>query len=73
MGNLPFFPVEASTVSGNVDLLMATLMAISCFFTTGVVVLIVYFSIKYRRGNNVDRSNPVLSSPKLEFSWVSAF
>jgi cytochrome c oxidase subunit 2 len=70
MGDLPFFPVEASTIAGNVDLLMAALISISCLLTSGVVALIAYFSIKYRRGNAVDRSNPTLSSNKIEFSWI---
>ena len=70
MSNLPFFPTEASTIAGNVDLLMATLICISGFFTTGVVALIIYFGIKYRKGNKVDRSNPTISSPKLEFAWI---
>jgi cytochrome c oxidase subunit II len=70
MIDFPFFPEQASSVAGQVDLLMLGLIAISSFFTLIVVILILYFSIRYRRGAKVDRSQPPTTSMKVELSWV---
>jgi cytochrome c oxidase subunit II len=72
MIELPFMPEGASTVASEVDLLMIGLIALSGFFTAIVVILIVYFSIRYRRANrSVDRSEPPTTSMKVELSWVA--
>jgi cytochrome c oxidase subunit II len=71
MIELPFFPEGASTIAGEVDLLLLGLLALSGFFTAIVVFLILYFSIRYRRSNHtVDRSAPPTTSMKIELSWV---
>lgn len=70
MEGFPLFPVQASTVAPQVDLLLLVLIGLSGFFTSIVVVLIIYFGAKYRRGNNVDRSNPPTTSLRMELSWV---
>lgn len=70
MGNLPFLPPEASTVAGQVDLLFVVLVVLATFFTTIVLVLIVFFGIRYRHGKAADRSDAPTTSLKIELSWV---
>lgn len=70
MIDLPIFPVEASTVALQVDLLLTALVALSGFFTLVVLVLMVYFGFKYRRGRSVDRSNPPTGNVKMELGWI---
>ncbi|HEX7973535.1 MAG TPA: cytochrome c oxidase subunit II [Anaerolineales bacterium] len=69
--NFPLFPPEASTQAGQTDLLFVILILISGFFASIVVVLIVYWGLKYRRGKAADRSNPPLSNTKLEIGWMA--
>jgi cytochrome c oxidase subunit II len=70
MGNLPFFPVQASTLAPQVDLIFLSLIGLSSFFSLVVIFFIVYFGVRYRRGKLVDRSNPPTTSMKMELSWV---
>lgn len=70
MISLPFFPPQASDVAWQVDLLFIILVALSGFFTSIVVALILYFGIRYRRGNAVDRSNAPTTSLKIETGWM---
>jgi cytochrome c oxidase subunit 2 len=70
MVDLPIFPIEASTIAIHVDLLLTGLVAISTVFTLIVLVLMVYFGLKYRRGKTADRSNPPLASTKIELAWI---
>ena len=64
------FPEQASTLAAHVDLLYYFLIAISVFFSVLIAALILYFSIKYRRGNKkVDRT-PGESSTALEVTWI---
>jgi cytochrome c oxidase subunit 2 len=70
MSNLPFFPPQASTVAGQVDLLLLVLILLSGFFTSIVLALIIYFGIRYRRGSPADRSNAPTTSLKIELGWI---
>ena len=70
MGTNPFFTSAASTIGAQTDLLTLELLVLSGFFTAIVVILMFYFGIKYREGNNVDRSNPPGASSKVELSWI---
>ena len=70
MGQLPFFPVAASTVAGQTDLLLTLLIGLSSFFSGIVLILIFYFGIKYRRGRDVDRSNPPVGNTRMELAWM---
>lgn len=67
--NLPIAPEQASNFALQSDALFFTLLALTLVFTFLVGVGIAYFSIKYRRGNRVDRSRPVHHSTVLELSW----
>jgi cytochrome c oxidase subunit 2 len=70
MWNFPLFPESASTQSGWVDGVFFYSLAISVFFTVLICALILFFSIKYRRGANVDRSKPVTHNTPLEVFWI---
>ncbi len=70
MGNLPLFPQQASTVAGRVDTLFFALIGLSLLFAVPVLVLIIYFGIRYRRGSHADRSNPPHGHLGLELAWI---
>ena len=70
MWDFPLLPEQASTIAGKLDLLFLVLVLISLAFAIPIAFLIVVFAIKYRRGNRVDRSNPLHESLKLELTWI---
>jgi cytochrome c oxidase subunit 2 len=70
MGTNSFFTSSASTIGIQTDRLTLGVLLLSIFFTSIVVVLMVYFAIKYREGNDVDRSNPPTANTKVELSWI---
>ena len=45
----PLFPESASTISARVDALYFFILGVTIFFTTLVALLILVFSIKYRK------------------------
>jgi cytochrome c oxidase subunit 2 len=60
-------PEQASTHAPHVDLLYFALLGMASFFTILIASLIVYFSIKYRRGNlKVDRTPGLHRSTLVE-------
>src|SRR4051812_11008056 len=64
-------PEQASTLAPRVDLLYYFLLAMSAFFTVMIATLIVYFSIKYRRGNqHVEHRRTAHTSLLLEVTWI---
>ncbi|MGA7616847.1 MAG: cytochrome c oxidase subunit II [Thermoanaerobaculia bacterium] len=64
------FPVEGSSMASRVDSLYFFLLGLCGFVSFGIFVMIVYYSIKYRAGAKVDRSNPVMGSYFIETSWA---
>ena len=65
------FPEQASTLAPGVDLLYFFLLGVSVFFTVLIAALIVYFSIKYRRGNTqVDRTPSRGHALSMEIAWM---
>jgi cytochrome c oxidase subunit 2 len=70
MDQLPFFPEEASSIAGSVDLVYFVLLGLASFFTLVVVAAIIYFGTKYRHGSDADRSNPVTTSNTLEIGGM---
>jgi cytochrome c oxidase subunit 2 len=67
---LPFLPPWASTQAGPIDLIIWAINLVAAFFSLIIVVSIVYFSVKYRRGHKVDRSNPPLENLPIEIAWT---
>lgn len=65
------FPEQASTHAAGVDRLYFALIGMSVFVTLLVTLLIVYFSIKYRKGNTrVDRTAGSTHDLRLEITWM---
>ena len=48
LSGIPLFPVQASTIASAVDNLYFFILAVTAFFALLVVVLVVYFAVKYR-------------------------
>jgi cytochrome c oxidase subunit 2 len=64
------FPEQASTAAEQVDRLYIFLLGVASFFTLLILVLIVYFALKYRHGAHVDRSQrPGQRYWILEITW----
>lgn len=71
MGKFLFPPPEASSIAPQTDSVTLTLIVLSTIFTSIVVALILYFGIKYRSGNDVDRSNPPIENTRMEVGWIA--
>lgn len=70
MSSLNVLPEQASAFAAQVDYLIWVLTGLSVFFTVLVVGLVVFLSIRYRKGTKVDR---YLESPDhtgLELTWT---
>lgn len=70
MWNFPLSPEQASTMAGRIDLFYWVLVALSLLFIIPIAGAIIYLSIKYRAGANVDRSNPLETDIRLEMTWI---
>lgn len=70
MGDIPFFPQSASTVSGDVDALFCTLIGLSALFIIPIVCVILFFGVKYRRGAQANRSGQIPYQWLLETTWI---
>ncbi len=69
MNNFPIWPEQASTFATEVDNISFVLIGLTVFFTVAVMLALIFFAIRYRRGAKVDRSNPVHTSHTLELAW----
>ncbi|HQU44738.1 MAG TPA: cytochrome c oxidase subunit II, partial [Pirellulales bacterium] len=63
-------PEQASTHAPQVDMLYFFLLGVATFFTVMVAVLIVFFSIKYRRAAQVDRTMREHHPWAVELLWM---
>jgi len=66
---LPFSPEQASSLAPEVDNLYLYLVALTFFFTSLIFILIVIFSVKYRRRHEDEEPAPNHLSVWLEISW----
>lgn len=67
--HLPLMPEQASSFAQKYDLVFFAITALTIFFTVAVVIAIIYFIAKYRKGTKADRSNPVSGHMALEIAW----
>lgn len=67
----PLFPPEASRNAEEVDALFSYLMAVCGLFLTGIVVVMTWWLIKYRRGRPVYRQQRKISSTPFEITWTA--
>ncbi len=68
--NVALAPPSASNFAAEYDLIFYALVALTVFFTGIVGFFVVFFSLKYRAGNKVDRSRPMYENLKLELTWT---
>ena len=70
MGDLPLFPVQASTLAPQVDHLLYFLLAVATFFTLLIFGAIFYFAVRYRRRSEHDLPQVVHGGLTLEILWT---
>lgn len=68
-GWIPLFPESASTFSWQVDALYFYLIAVSLFFTVGIVAVIFFFVLKYREKEKYSSGKEIHGSIALETVW----
>ena len=66
---IPLFPEQASTFAWQVDTLYFYLIAISLFFTVGIVAAIFFFFVKYREKEKFATGEEIHGSIALETVW----
>lgn len=66
---VPLFPEQASTFAWQVDALYFYLIAVSVFFTVGIVVAIAFFAIKWREKERYEIPKEIHGSMALETTW----
>ena len=66
---IPIFPEKASTFAWQVDALYFYLIAISVFFTVGIVAAIIFFVFKYREKEKFATGAEIHGSVPLELFW----
>lgn len=69
MTDFPIFPEAASTIATQIDALFLVLVGLSLAFAVPVVIFLIFFTIRYRHGQRVDRSKRIYESFKVEFAW----
>jgi cytochrome c oxidase subunit 2 len=70
MTGIPILPPSASSVSNEVDLLYFFLTGVTAFFVVLVGVLVVYFTIRYRRRHPDEVGADIHGSLVLELTWT---
>lgn len=66
---IPLFPEQASSFAWEVDALYFYLIAISVFFTVGIVSAVTFFVIKYREKEKFAAGAEIHGSVPLELFW----
>lgn len=64
------FEQQASSLSGWIDILFFSMVALSTLVVVGVFIALTTFAIKYRRGSRADRSHPLNRSMAIEDTWT---
>lgn len=70
MKTLSFYPKQASTVAHHVDYITLGLLILSTLIILLVFGLILFFSIRYRKGTPYSREIKMTGSRKLEWGWT---
>ena len=69
LSGIPLFPEQASTMAPAVDNLYFFILGVTAFFALLVVILVVYFAIKYRDDTGLKVGAPITGSIPLEIGW----
>jgi cytochrome c oxidase subunit 2 len=68
--NFPLFPPQGSAIAKQVDYLYFALLGFSAVMIFIIVVPMIYFLIKYRRGKKADRREGRLPEMTIEITWI---
>ena len=68
--SFPLVPPTASSVATEMDLLYLFITGVCAFFTVVVTLVVVYFTIKYKRRNPNDVGADIHGSLVLELTWT---
>jgi cytochrome c oxidase subunit II len=71
IGAFDTLPPAASALGHKVDVLFYAVLGLTGGVALAIAVLIVAFTIRYRRGSTADRSNPPVRLRWLEVTWIS--
>ncbi len=66
---MPLFPEQASTAASKVDTLFLFLLALTGSVAIGVTVMIVFYTIRYRRRDDSLQPPRIMGSLRLESLW----
>jgi cytochrome c oxidase subunit 2 len=66
----PLFPPQASSVSGEMDMLYLFIVAVCAFFTVLVAALVLFFTVRYRRRHPDEVGADIHGSLSLELAWT---
>ena len=69
LSGIPLFPDQASTLAPQVDNLYFFLLAVTSSFAILVVILVVFFAVKYRDDSGLKVGSPITGSVPLEIGW----
>ncbi|EYD73934.1 Cytochrome c oxidase polypeptide II [Rubellimicrobium mesophilum DSM 19309] len=72
MTGIAFGPGDASTLAPQVNALFYALLAFSLALGTFLTLLVVVYSVKYRKGSDVPREGGRLRPMPVEIGWTSA-
>lgn len=67
---IPLFPERASSIAGHVDALFFFLLGLATLIAVAIFILIVFFSLKYRRRRPDEIGAPIGGSATLEITWI---
>jgi cytochrome c oxidase subunit 2 len=69
LSGIPLFPEQASSIAPAVDNLYFFILGVTGFFALLVVVLVIYFAVKYRDDTGLKVGAPITGSIPLEIGW----
>jgi cytochrome c oxidase subunit 2 len=69
LSGIPLFPDQASALAPQVDNLYFFLLAVTSSFAILVVILVVFFAVKYRDDSGLKVGSPITGSVPLEIGW----
>jgi cytochrome c oxidase subunit 2 len=69
LAGIPLFPEQASSIAPTVDNLYFFILGVTAFFALLVVVLVLYFAIKYRDDTGLKVGAPITGSIPMEIGW----
>jgi cytochrome c oxidase subunit 2 len=70
--NFALLPYEDSNYAEHVDAIFVSLLVLCSLITLAVFIVIIFFSVKYRRGSQADRSHRPSEKMEIgiEFTWI---